>query len=190
MLLPEHQRPLCCRNWGARPRTLKIASQRSRPLISKTVSTSPLGGPNQLIRRAITRLGFQTSPKQRGRPVLSQPDHHNVCVWSETITRLVRSRRLELPRVAPQRPQRCASTNSATTANSYRRRQSCRRGLCSKRAVGKQEAACAAACLNAGGGRRRASEGRSGRLAVVIPPMVPNRRELEYSGIGCRTPRR
>src|ERR1700753_303934 len=28
----------------------------------------------------------------------------------------VRSRRLELPRVAPQRPQRCASTNSATTA--------------------------------------------------------------------------
>ena len=29
---------------------------------------------------------------------------------------LVRSRRLELPRVAPQRPQRCASTNSATTA--------------------------------------------------------------------------
>src|ERR1700722_1803576 len=31
---------------------------------------------------------------------------------------LVRSRRLELPRVAPQRPQRCASTNSATTATS------------------------------------------------------------------------
>ncbi len=30
---------------------------------------------------------------------------------------LVRSRRLELPRVAPQRPQRCASTNSATTAS-------------------------------------------------------------------------
>src|SRR6476620_2070844 len=29
---------------------------------------------------------------------------------------MVRSRRLELPRVAPQRPQRCASTNSATTA--------------------------------------------------------------------------
>src|SRR5579863_1218210 len=29
---------------------------------------------------------------------------------------LVRSRRLELPRVAPQRPQRCASTSSATTA--------------------------------------------------------------------------
>lgn len=28
----------------------------------------------------------------------------------------MRSRRLELPRVAPQRPQRCASTNSATTA--------------------------------------------------------------------------
>ena len=25
--------------------------------------------------------------------------------------------RLELPRVAPQRPQRCASTNSATTAS-------------------------------------------------------------------------
>ena len=30
---------------------------------------------------------------------------------------MVRSRRLELPRVAPQRPQRCASTNSATTAS-------------------------------------------------------------------------
>src|ERR1700756_2136800 len=30
---------------------------------------------------------------------------------------MVRSRRLELPRVAPQRPQRCASTSSATTAN-------------------------------------------------------------------------
>src|SRR5690606_26483945 len=30
--------------------------------------------------------------------------------------RMVRSRRLELPRVAPQRPQRCASTNPATTA--------------------------------------------------------------------------
>src|SRR4029078_5214035 len=29
---------------------------------------------------------------------------------------MVRSRRLELPRVAPQRPQRCASTSSATTA--------------------------------------------------------------------------
>src|SRR5579864_5511931 len=29
---------------------------------------------------------------------------------------MVRSTRLELPRVAPQRPQRCASTNSATTA--------------------------------------------------------------------------
>src|SRR5215217_1601381 len=29
---------------------------------------------------------------------------------------LVRSRRLELPRLAAQRPQRCASTNSATTA--------------------------------------------------------------------------
>ena len=29
---------------------------------------------------------------------------------------MVRSRRLELPRVAPKRPQRCASTNSATTA--------------------------------------------------------------------------
>ena len=29
---------------------------------------------------------------------------------------LVRSRRLELPRLATQRPQRCASTNSATTA--------------------------------------------------------------------------
>jgi ADP-heptose:LPS heptosyltransferase len=32
------------------------------------------------------------------------------------VFQLVRSRRLELPRVAPQRPQRCASTNSATTA--------------------------------------------------------------------------
>ena len=31
-------------------------------------------------------------------------------------SKMVRSRRLELPRVAPQRPQRCASTNSATTA--------------------------------------------------------------------------
>ncbi|GAB5373669.1 MAG: hypothetical protein AcusKO_01310 [Acuticoccus sp.] len=31
--------------------------------------------------------------------------------------KMVRSRRLELPRVAPQRPQRCASTNSATTAS-------------------------------------------------------------------------
>ncbi len=32
---------------------------------------------------------------------------------------LVRSRRLELPRdIIPQRPQRCASTSSATTANS------------------------------------------------------------------------
>ena len=29
---------------------------------------------------------------------------------------MVRPRRLELPRVAPQRPQRCASTNSATAA--------------------------------------------------------------------------
>src|SRR3954465_8890052 len=29
---------------------------------------------------------------------------------------MVRSRRLELPRLAAQRPQRCASTNSATTA--------------------------------------------------------------------------
>src|SRR5438270_8751764 len=34
----------------------------------------------------------------------------------EDLDSLVRSRRLELPRVAPQRPQRCASTNSATTA--------------------------------------------------------------------------
>eukprot|EP01136_Pigoraptor_vietnamica_P039949 Opistho-1_new@11302 len=31
--------------------------------------------------------------------------------------RMVPRRRLELPRVAPQRPQRCASTNSATTAS-------------------------------------------------------------------------
>ena len=30
---------------------------------------------------------------------------------------MVRSRGLEPPRVAPQRPQRCASTNSATTAH-------------------------------------------------------------------------
>ncbi len=33
------------------------------------------------------------------------------------VSEMVRSRRLELPRVAPQRPQRCASTNSATTAS-------------------------------------------------------------------------
>src|SRR4029450_2137184 len=37
-------------------------------------------------------------------------------LWLAGRVRLVRSRRLELPRVAPQRPQRCASTNSATTA--------------------------------------------------------------------------
>ena len=43
---------------------------------------------------------------------------------------LVRSRRLELPRVAPQRPQRCASTNSATTARG--RAETCRRAACSK----------------------------------------------------------
>lgn len=37
---------------------------------------------------------------------------------------MVRSRRLELPRVAPQRPQRCASTNSATTARGRSRTSS------------------------------------------------------------------
>lgn len=39
---------------------------------------------------------------------------------------LVRSRRLELPRVAPQRPQRCASTNSATTARGRSRNRPAR----------------------------------------------------------------
>src|SRR5690606_9669284 len=39
---------------------------------------------------------------------------------------MVRSRRLELPRVAPQRPQRCASTNSATTARGRSRTTSAR----------------------------------------------------------------
>ena len=38
-------------------------------------------------------------------------------LWLAGRVRLVRSRRLELPRVAPQRPQRCASTSSATTAS-------------------------------------------------------------------------
>src|SRR5665213_4528 len=56
---------------------------------------------------------------------------------------VVRSRRLELPRVAPQRPQRCASTNSATTARN--------RASCNKSANGLQ-------------GSRTASSGGSGRL--------------------------
>src|SRR6201999_443456 len=43
---------------------------------------------------------------------------------------LVRSRRLELPRVAPQRPQRCASTNSATTASQGGARSSKGRQAC------------------------------------------------------------
>ena len=37
-------------------------------------------------------------------------------ILSSKLNELVRSRRLELPRLATQRPQRCASTNSATTA--------------------------------------------------------------------------
>src|SRR5690606_5650552 len=41
------------------------------------------------------------------------------------VREMVRSRRLELPRLSTQRPQRCASTNSATTA---RRGRSCARG--------------------------------------------------------------
>jgi hypothetical protein len=50
---------------------------------------------------------------------------------------LVRSRRLELPRVAPQRPQRCASTNSATTARG-RGAGPCRPAACSKSFPAKQ----------------------------------------------------
>ena len=47
--------------------------------------------------------------------------------------KMVRSRRLELPRVAPQRPQRCASTSSATTAK--------KRAPCNKSMGGLQGAA-------------------------------------------------
>ena len=50
---------------------------------------------------------------------------------------VVRSRRLELPRVAPQRPQRCASTNSATTARHERAGRN-RQAACSKSLPAKQ----------------------------------------------------
>lgn len=44
-------------------------------------------------------------------PVLLKMTHCMI-----TTEKLVRSRRFELPRISPQRPQRCASTSSATTA--------------------------------------------------------------------------
>ena len=49
------------------------------------------------------------TPAPQKKPTLFKHLRKEIC-------RMVRSRRLELPRVAPQRPQRCASTNSATTA--------------------------------------------------------------------------
>ena len=50
---------------------------------------------------------------------LKIPRHPNHLNFIDEFKGLVRSRRLELPRdIIPQRPQRCASTNSATTAKS------------------------------------------------------------------------
>ena len=75
---------------------------------------------------------------------------------------LVRSRRLELPRVAPQRPQRCASTNSATTATSEAG------GLANALRFGKQRPECPRLSA-AGRGRRR------GRAGVIIPRRANSR---------------
>ena len=88
--------------------------------------------------------------------------------FSLVTIRLVRSRRLELPRVAPQRPQRCASTNSATTAE--------RRAPCNKReprlqyqvsAVGRRSPLPTSAGPYALFARSRTSRGDFGRFSPV-----------------------
>ena len=70
-----------------------------------------------------THIGTQKLTKNNGRRSQIQLTR---CVFlSISISHqanLVRSRRLELPRLAAQRPQRCASTNSATTAHFGRAR--------------------------------------------------------------------
>ncbi len=72
------------------------------------VQRSPL--PRQYAWAALLRQGFAGHPAS---PRLAESNPAK----PEGRSRMVRSRRLELPRVTPQRPQRCASTNSATTAS-------------------------------------------------------------------------
>ena len=72
--------------------------------------------------------GFDTQDRERPDPVRDFDAAISIAmpttIWPRGI--LVRSRRLELPRVAPQRPQRCASTNSATTARGRSRNEPAR----------------------------------------------------------------
>ena len=68
-----------------------------------------------LIARALARAGVAARDSSLARAIPSVLDSYRLGAIAPDQP-LVRSRRLELPRVAPQRPQRCASTNSATTA--------------------------------------------------------------------------
>ena len=89
--------------------------------------------------------------------------YHPAVSMSQTLPGnfMVRSRRLELPRVAPQRPQRCASTNSATTARGRSRNEPA--AACSKSLPAKQALLRAAAPAPAA---RSCSKGRDG----AVPP--------------------
>ena len=103
------------------PRILRATRRRPRDRLARGVFQEKAAG----IRR---RNGgtVERSPLEAGLPGRELRDRVRLSAFLAASTRqpqrasarrrLVRSRGLEPPRVAPQRPQRCASTSSATTA--------------------------------------------------------------------------
>jgi hypothetical protein len=80
-----------------------------------TKTTNKNTGQHRYQKKSTTRTSqafFRSPSPEKYRMIYNDLDYKKI--------QLVRSRRLELPRVAPQRPQRCASTNSATTARTER----------------------------------------------------------------------
>ena len=116
------QRLAVCRSIAAETRSTKAGS--SAPSSSRMASraSSGLGGGLGFHGCSSARVGAASSAtrlarEKRLRRSRARARHRggHQARRLQTI-RLVRSRGLEPPRVAPQRPQRCASTSSATTA--------------------------------------------------------------------------